>query len=35
MDQHTLLSETGLNVILEADKWARKKAKEIVKSLQD
>jgi 1-deoxy-D-xylulose-5-phosphate reductoisomerase len=35
MDQHTLLSETGLDVILEADKWARKKAKEIIKSLQD
>jgi len=35
MDQHSLISETGLDVILEADKWARKKAKEIIKSLQD
>jgi 1-deoxy-D-xylulose-5-phosphate reductoisomerase len=33
MDQHSLISETGLDVILEADKWARKKAKEIIKSL--
>ena len=35
MDQHTLISETGLDVILEADKWARKKAKEIIKSLKN
>jgi 1-deoxy-D-xylulose-5-phosphate reductoisomerase len=35
LDQHVLISESGLSVILEADKWARKKAKEIIKSLQD
>lgn len=35
MDQHSLISETGLDVILKADKWARKKAQEIIKSLQD
>jgi 1-deoxy-D-xylulose-5-phosphate reductoisomerase len=35
MDQHTLISEIGLDVILEADKWARKKAKEIIKSLRN
>jgi len=34
MDQHSLISDTGLDVILKADKWARKKAKEIIKSLQ-
>jgi 1-deoxy-D-xylulose-5-phosphate reductoisomerase len=34
MDQHSLISETGLDVILKADKWARKKAKEIIKSLE-
>ena len=34
IDQHALISETGLDVILEADKWARKKAKEIIKSLR-
>jgi 1-deoxy-D-xylulose-5-phosphate reductoisomerase len=35
MDQHSLISETGLDVILKADKWARKKAQEIIKLLQD
>ena len=35
MDQHSLISETGLDVILQADKWARKKAQEIIKSLQN
>lgn len=35
MDQHVLISETGLDVILNADKWARKKAKENIKSLQN
>lgn len=35
MDQHSLISETGLDAILQADKWARKKAQEIIKSLQD
>lgn len=35
MDQHNLISEIGLDVILEADKWARKKAKEIIRSLRN
>ncbi len=35
MDQHTLISETGLDVILEADEWARKKAKENIQSLKN
>ena len=35
MDHHSLISETGLDVILKADKWARKKAQEIITSLQD
>lgn len=35
MDQHPLISEIGLDVILQADKWARKKAKEIIRSLRN
>lgn len=35
MNQHSLISETGLDVIIKADTWARKKAREIIKSLQD
>jgi 1-deoxy-D-xylulose-5-phosphate reductoisomerase len=35
MDQHALISETGLDVILETDTWARKKTKEIIKSLRN
>jgi 1-deoxy-D-xylulose-5-phosphate reductoisomerase len=34
MDQHTLISETGLDVILSTDTWARKKAKGIITSLR-
>jgi len=34
LDQHALITETGLDVILETDKWARKKTKEIIKSLR-
>ena len=33
MDQHALISDTGLDVILATDTWARKKTKEIMKSL--
>jgi 1-deoxy-D-xylulose-5-phosphate reductoisomerase len=34
MDQHTVISETGLDVILATDTWARKKAKGIITSLR-
>ena len=34
MDQHELTTETGLDVILATDSWARRKTKEIIKSLQ-
>jgi 1-deoxy-D-xylulose-5-phosphate reductoisomerase len=33
MDHHTAVSGEGIDDILEADRWARKKAKEIIKSL--
>jgi len=35
MDQHVLKSETGLDVILATDTWARKKTKEIIESLRN
>jgi 1-deoxy-D-xylulose-5-phosphate reductoisomerase len=35
MDQHTLISETGLDVILATDTWAREKTREIMKSLRN
>jgi 1-deoxy-D-xylulose-5-phosphate reductoisomerase len=34
MEGHEVLPDTDLAVILEADKWARKKAQEIIKTLQ-
>jgi 1-deoxy-D-xylulose-5-phosphate reductoisomerase len=34
MDHHTVMPDTELDVILEADRWARRKAEEVIKSLQ-
>lgn len=31
MDQHTVMPDTELHVVIEADKWARKKAEEVLK----
>jgi 1-deoxy-D-xylulose-5-phosphate reductoisomerase len=33
MDHHIVISEAELDVVIEADRWARKKAEEIVRSL--
>jgi 1-deoxy-D-xylulose-5-phosphate reductoisomerase len=33
MDHHIVMSEAGLDVVIEADRWARKKAEEVIKSL--
>jgi 1-deoxy-D-xylulose-5-phosphate reductoisomerase len=35
MDRHIVMPETGLDVVMEADRWARKKAEEIIKSLSN
>jgi 1-deoxy-D-xylulose-5-phosphate reductoisomerase len=35
MDRHIVMTKTGLDVIMEADRWARKKAEEIIKSLSN
>jgi 1-deoxy-D-xylulose-5-phosphate reductoisomerase len=35
MDHHIVISEAELDVVIEADRWARKKAEEIIKSLSD
>ena len=34
MDHHTVMPDAELDVILEADRWARRKAEEVIKSLQ-
>ncbi|MEW6001310.1 MAG: 1-deoxy-D-xylulose-5-phosphate reductoisomerase [Nitrospirota bacterium] len=33
MDNHVVMPDTDLDVIFEADRWARKKAKEVIRSL--
>jgi 1-deoxy-D-xylulose-5-phosphate reductoisomerase len=33
MDRHTVASDTELDAVIEADRWARERAKEIVKAL--
>jgi len=33
MDEHVVMPDTELDTILEADRWARKKAEEVIKSL--
>lgn len=34
MDHHTIMSDTELETIIEADRWAREKAREIIKRLK-
>lgn len=31
MDQHTVMPDTELNIVIEADRWARKKTEEVLK----
>ena len=33
MDHHTVMPDTELDVVIEADRWARKKAEEVIKAL--
>jgi 1-deoxy-D-xylulose 5-phosphate reductoisomerase len=34
MEDHVVMSDTELAAIIEADKWARKKAEEVIKEIK-
>jgi 1-deoxy-D-xylulose 5-phosphate reductoisomerase len=34
MDRHKVMADTELGVVIEADRWARERAKEIIKALK-
>jgi len=34
MDHHTVMPDTELNVVMEADRWAREMAEEVIKSIR-